>query len=507
MEYETIIGIEIHVQLKTKSKIFCSCSTQFGAVPNSQVCPVCLGLPGVLPVLNKMALEYAIKAALALNCQIAKKSIFARKNYFYPDLPKSYQISQYEEPLSSSGFVDMVVGKKINPAPMYRSGVKRIRITRVHLEEDAGKLLHEEIKDSTLIDLNRCGVPLIEIVTEPDIRNPKEAHEFLTILKSILQYIGVSDCNMEEGSLRCDANISVRPVDRQTARPLGVKVEIKNMNSFKAVEKALEYERKRQIRALQEGKRIIQETRLWDENKEITTSMRTKEEAHDYRYFPEPDLVPIEIEREWIKEIRGSLPELPEVRKTRFVKDYQIPDYDASILTSSRELADYYEECVKASYELRVIRPKGARPRHRRASYEFNKAAANWIMSELLRELKEKNIGIRECKVNPEHLAEMIELIDKGSISGKMAKEVFVEMFETGKKASQIIEKKGLVQISDKETLAKIVDKILKKNPKVVEDYKKGKEKALDYLVGQVMKDTKGRANPQLVNKLLKKKI
>ena len=495
MEYETIIGIEIHVQLKTKSKIFCSCSTEFGAVPNSQVCPVCLGLPGVLPVLNKMALEYAIKAALALNCQIARKSIFARKNYFYPDLPKSYQISQYEEPLSSRGFVDMVVGKKINPAPIYRSGIKRIRITRVHLEEDAGKLLHEEIKNSTLIDLNRCGVPLIEIVTEPDIRNPREAHEFLTILKSILQYIGVSDCNMEEGSLRCDANISVRPskeetgkpANRQTGKQLGVKVEIKNMNSFKAVEKALEYERKRQIRALEEGKRIIQETRLWDENKEITTSMRTKEEAHDYRYFPEPDLVPIEIDREWIKEIKGSLPELPEVRKTRFVKDYQIPAYDASILTSSKELADYYEECI--------------------GLYNKPKVIANWIMSELLRELKEKNIGIRECKVSPGYLAEMVALIDKGTISGKMAKEVFVEMFETGKKASQIVKKKGLVQISDEETLTKIVDKILKKNPKVVEDYRKGKEKALGYLVGQVMKGTKGRANPQLVNKLLMKKI
>ena len=534
MEYETIIGIEIHVQLKTKSKIFCSCSTEFGAVPNSQVCPVCLGLPGVLPVLNKMALEYAIKAALALNCQIAKKSIFARKNYFYPDLPKSYQISQYEEPLSNRGFVDMVVGKKINPAPIYRGRIKRIRITRVHLEEDAGKLLHEEIKDSTLIDLNRCGVPLIEIVTEPDIRNPKEAHEFLTILKSILQYIGVSDCNMEEGSLRCDANISVRPSrqseekvvgisaplrsDRQAVRPLGVKVEIKNMNSFKAVEKALEYEMKRQIRALEEGKKIIQETRLWDENKEITTSMRTKEEAHDYRYFPDPDLVPIEIDREWIKEIRESLPELPEARKAHFIKDYQIPAYDASILTSSKELADYYEDCIKASPKSKVQSPKLNKESlrfHRRnlvtlrakSQARRNKTIANWIMSELLRELKEKNIGIRECKVNPKHLAEMIELIDKGSISGKMAKEVFVEMFETGKKASQIIEKKALVQISDEETLAKIVDKILKKNLKVIEDYKGGKEKALGYLVGQVMKDTKGRANPQLVNKLLKKKI
>ncbi len=493
MEYETIIGLEVHVQLKTKSKIFCSCSTEFGAVPNSQVCPVCLGLPGVLPVLNKMALEYAIKAALAFNCQIAEKSIFARKNYFYPDLPKSYQISQYEEPLSSRGFVDIITEGK----------VKRIRITRVHLEEDAGKLLHEEVKDSTLIDLNRCGVPLIEIVTEPDIRSPKEAHEFLTILKSILQYIGVSDCNMEEGSLRCDANISVRPSKEETGKrgngetgkKLGVKVEIKNMNSFKAVEKALEYEMKRQIKALEEGKRIVQETRLWDENREITISMRTKEEAHDYRYFPEPDLVPIEVDREWIERIRKSLPELPEARKARFVRDYQIPDYDASILTSSKELADYYEECIKTSYELRVT------------SYEFNKAVANWIISELLRELKERDIGIEECKVSPQALAEMIELIDKGIISGKMAKDVFVEMFETGKRASQIVEEKGLAQISDEETLAKIVDKILKKNPKVVEDYKEGKEKALGYLVGRIMKETKGAANPKLVNKLLRERL
>ena len=493
VEYEAIIGLEIHVQLKTKSKIFCSCSTEFGAVPNSQVCPICLGLPGVLPVLNRTALEYAIRAALAFNCQIAEKSIFARKNYFYPDLPKSYQISQYEEPLSSKGFVNIVTKEK----------VKDIRITRVHLEEDAGKLLHEEVKDSTLIDLNRCGIPLIEIVTEPDIKSSEKAREFLTILKSILQYIGVSDCNMEEGSLRCDANISVRPskeetgklADWQTGKQLGVKVEVKNMNSFKAVEKALDYEMKRQIKTLEEGKRIIQETRLWDENKEITISMRTKEEAHDYRYFPEPDLVLMEIDREWIERIRKSLPELPEVRKARFVRDYKIPDYDASVLTSSRELADYYEECIKASYELRVT------------SYEFNKAAANWIMSELLRELKERDIGIRECRVNPEHLTEMMVLIDKGTISGKMAKKVFIEMFKTGEKASRIVSKKGLVQISDEEALTKVIDKILKKNSKVIEDYKKGKEKALEYLVGQVMKETKGRANPKLVNKLLQEKI
>ena len=473
MKYESIIGLEIHVQLKTKSKIFCSCSTEFGAVPNSQVCPVCLGLPGVLPVLNKTTLDYAIRAALALSCQIAKKSIFARKNYFYPDLPKGYQISQYEEPFSSRGSVDIITEGK----------VKKIRITRVHLEEDAGKLLHEEIKDSTLIDLNRCGVPLIEIVTEPDIRSSKEAHEFLAILKSILQYIGVSDCNMEEGSLRCDANVSVR----KKGEELGVKTEIKNVNSFKAVERALEYEIRRQIKALEEGERIVQETKLWDENKEITTSIRTKEEAHDYRYFPEPDLVPIEIDREWIERVREGLPELPEARKARFVRDYKIPEYDASILTSSRELADYYEECV--------------------GLYNKPKAIANWIMSELLRELGEKGIGIKECKVPPEHLAEMLALIDKGSISGKMAKEIFVEMFKKGKKASQIVKEKGLIQISDEAALTKIIDKILKENPEAVEDYKKGKEKALGNLIGKVMGKTSGKANPGLVNKLLREKL
>ncbi|HEA47146.1 MAG TPA: Asp-tRNA(Asn)/Glu-tRNA(Gln) amidotransferase subunit GatB [bacterium] len=500
MGYEAIIGLEVHVQLKTKSKIFCSCSTEFGALPNSQVCPVCLGLPGVLPVLNKTALEYAIKAALALDCRIAKESIFARKNYFYPDLPKSYQISQYEEPLSSKGFVDIITDGKL----------KKIRITRVHLEEDAGKLLHEEVKDSTLIDFNRCGVPLIEIVTEPDIKSPREAREFLAILKSILQYIGVSDCNMEEGSLRCDANISVRPSKEETGKrgngetgkELGVKVEIKNMNSFKAVEKALEYEMRRQIKALEEGKRIVQETRLWDENKEITISMRTKEEAHDYRYFPEPDLVLMEIDREWTERIRKSLPELPEARKARFSRDYKIPDYDAGILTSSKELADYYEECIEAARRSPV-----ADRRSPVAGRKFNKEIANWIMSELLRELKEGNIGIEECKARPQALAEMMTLIDKGILSRKMAKEVFVEMFETGEKASWIIKKRSLVQISDEEALTKIVDKILKENPRVVEDYKKGKEKALGYLVGQVMKETKGRANPQIVNKLLKEEL
>jgi aspartyl-tRNA(Asn)/glutamyl-tRNA(Gln) amidotransferase subunit B len=479
VKYEVIIGLEIHVQLKTASKIFCSCSTDFGALPNSQVCPVCLGLPGVLPVFNQTSLEYAARAALVFNCRIASRSIFARKNYFYPDLPKSYQISQYEEPLSSGGFVNI----SVDPA----GKIRKVGITRVHLEEDAGKLLHEGTKGSTLVDFNRCGVPLIEIVTQPDLRSPREAHIFLDVLKNILLYIGISDCNMEEGSLRCDANISLTPLASRDSGALGVKTEIKNMNSFKAVEKALEYEIKRQSKVLEEGARIIQETRLWDENKEITISMRSKEEAHDYRYFPEPDLVPIEMDEKLVARIRAGLPELPEARKARFVKDYKIPLSDAGVLTSSKELADYYEECITLRNEPKAI--------------------ANWIMSELLRELKEENIVIRECKVSPEHLVEIIALIEKGTISGKMAKELLPEMFQTGRSATEIVEKKGLVQISDEEALAKIVDKILKENPQVVNDYESGKEKAIGYLVGQVMKETKGSANPQIVNRIIKEKI
>jgi len=477
MEYEAIIGLEIHVQLKTESKMFCSCSTEFGAPPNSQVCPICLGLPGALPILNEKVVEQAVKSALVLNCDVLKVSSFDKKIYFYPDLPKGYQISQYYQPLAKTGYVDIKV----------KNERKKLRIRHLHMEEDVGKLIHQE--EISLVDFNRAGLPLIEIVTEPDIRSSEEAGEFLMRLQSNLRYAGVSECNMEEGSMRCDANVSLRPLG---TRKLYTKTEVKNMNSFKHVMKAIEYEIKRQKRSIKKGEVAVLHTRCWDPERGVTVKMRGKALAP---CTPHPDLGPVVIEDEFIASLRSQLPELPLDRSERFIQQYKIPVSDASILTSSRALADYYEECIKASPKSKVQSPK------------LNKNIANWIMSELLRELKEKDIEIEECKVSPKHLVEMIELIDKGSISGKMAKEVFVEMFKTGEKASQIIKEKGLAQISDKETLAKIVDKILKENPKVVEDYKKGKEKALGYLVGQVMKETKGKANPQLVNRLLKEKL
>ncbi len=469
MEYEAIIGLEIHVQSKTESKMFCSCSTEFGAPPNSQVCPVCLGLPGALPVLNEKVVEQAVKAALVLNCDVLKVSSFDKKIYFYPDLPKGYQISQYYQPLAKSGYVDIKVKNKR----------RRVRIRHLHMEEDVGKLIHQ--KGMSLVDFNRASLPLIEIVAEPDIRSSEEAGEFLMCLRSNLRYAGVSECNMEEGSLRCDANVSLRPLG---TRKLYTKTEVKNMNSFKHVMKAIEYEIKRQKRSVKKGEAAVLHTRCWDPERGVTVPMRGKAPAPCISHS---DLGPVILDEEFIASLRSQLPELPLDRSERFIQQYGIPASDASILTSSKELADYYEECVKL--------------------YKKPKVIANWIMSDLLRELKEKDIGIRECKVSPEHLAEMITLIDKGSISGKMAKDVFVEMFETGEKASQIVKEKGLAQISDKEALVKIVDKTLQENPKVVEDYKKGKEKALGYLVGQVMKETKGRANPKLVNKLLEKKL
>ena len=469
MEYEAIIGLEIHVQLKTKSKMFCSCSTEFGAPPNSQVCPVCLGLPGVLPILNEKVVEQAIKAALALNCDVLRVSSFDKKIYFYPDLPKGYQISQYYQPLAKSGYIAIKVKDKR----------KKVRIRHLHLEEDVGKLIHQE--GISLVDFNRAGVPLIEIVTEPDIRSSEEAGEFLMRLQSNLRYAGVSECNMEEGSLRCDANVSLRPLG---THKLYTKTEVKNMNSFKHVMKAIEYEIKRQKRSVKKGEAAVLHTRCWDPERGVTVPMRGKALAP---CPPHPDLGPVVLDEEFIASLRSQLPELSLNRSERFIQQYGIPASDAGILTSSQELADYYEKCVKL--------------------YNKPKAIANWIMSELLRELKERNIGIKKCKVSPEHLTEMITLINRGSISGKMAKKVFMEMFETGKKASQIVKKKGLAQISDKETLAKIVDRILKENPKVVEDYKEGKEKALGYLVGRIMKKTKGAANPRLINKLFREKL
>ncbi|GBD39111.1 Aspartyl/glutamyl-tRNA(Asn/Gln) amidotransferase subunit B [bacterium HR37] len=473
MEYEAIIGLEVHAQLLTESKIFCSCSTKFGARPNSQVCPVCLGMPGVLPVLNKKALEYAIRAAVAMNCEISPRSRFARKNYFYPDLPKGYQISQYEEPLSKNGWLEIETN----------GTRKRIRIRRIHLEEDAGKLIHEYSRDWSYVDLNRAGVPLIEIVSEPDISSPEEAVSYLKKLRSILMYIGVCDGNMEEGSLRCDANVSVRP---RGSRELGTKTEIKNVNSFKFVQKALEYEIRRQIAVLESGEKVVQETRLFDSNRGVTFSMRSKEEAHDYRYFPDPDLLPVVIDEEWIKEIKNTLPELPDARKERFINQYGIPSYDADILTSSREVADYFEECVK--------------------HYSKPKTISNWIMTEVLRELKGEE-NIKNFPVTPEKLAELLKLVDNGTISGKIAKEVFSEMVVTGKRATHIVEEKGIRQISDEAEIERIVSQVIENNPNEVARYRAGQEKLLGFFVGEVMKATKGKANPRLVNEILRKRL
>ena len=474
MEYEAVIGLEVHAQILTKSKIFCNCSTKFGEEPNSQTCPVCIGMPGVLPVTNKEVVNLAMKTALALNCTIASFCRFARKNYFYPDLPKGYQISQYEEPLGVNGHLEIDL-----------DGVaKRIGIIRVHMEEDAGKNIHENIPDASYVDLNRTGVPLMEIVSAPDIRSPEEAKEYLSELKKILMYLEVCDCNMEEGSLRCDANISLRPVGQ---KELGVKTEIKNMNSFRNLQKALEFEIDRQKEILEEGGRIEQDTRLWDPTKGATFSMRSKEEAHDYRYFPDPDLVPLEIDEAWVESIRETLPELPSAKGKRFIEAYGIPPYDAQVLTSSRELADYYEECVKL--------------------YPDAKKVSNWIMAELLRELKGDEKAIDKCPVSPKHLAGMLKLLDEGVISGKIAKTVFEEMYRTGKEAAEIVKENGLFQVTDSAEIEKIIDKVMEANPKQVQDVKAGKDKILGFLVGQVMKESKGKANPQMVNNILIKKI
>lgn len=473
MRYEAVIGLEVHAQLLTESKMFCGCSTRFGSEPNTQTCPVCIGMPGVLPVMNKRALEFAIKTGLAMNCRISPCSRFARKNYFYPDLPKNYQISQYELPICEHGFIEIVVDGES----------RRIGITRIHMEEDAGKSIHEG-GNYSLIDLNRAGVPLMEIVSEPDIRTPREASEYMRKLRTILRYLGVCDGNMEQGSLRCDANVSVRP---KGSDELGVKTEIKNINSFKFVEKALEYEIKRQIRIIEEGGRIIQETRLWDSDSGKTVSMRTKEEAHDYRYFPEPDLVPIVVEEKWIEEIRRTLPELPDAKRARFISEYGLPEYDADFLASEKAMADWFEEAVRL----------GGQP----------KTVANWIQGDLMRLLNEDNKSIEEYPLNPEQLVGMLKLIENGTISGKIAKVVFEEMYKTGKDAEEIIKEKGLVQISDSSVIEKAVEEIISKNPSEVERYRAGEEKLFGFFVGQVMKLTKGKANPQLVNEILKKRL
>ncbi|NLM51437.1 MAG: Asp-tRNA(Asn)/Glu-tRNA(Gln) amidotransferase subunit GatB [Firmicutes bacterium] len=473
-KYETIIGLEVHVELATETKIFCSCPTHFGSAPNTNVCPICLGYPGTLPVLNKKAVEYAIMAGLALNCEIPAVSKFDRKNYFYPDLPKAYQISQYDQPVAVNGYLEIEVDGK----------QKRIGITRLHLEEDAGKLIHSEYGGYSLADYNRGGVPLIEIVSEPDIRSPEEAKAYLEKLRSIILYTGISDVKMEEGSLRCDANISIRPVG---SKEFGTRVEIKNMNSFRAVQRALEYEVQRHQETLESGGTLIQETRRWDENLGVTVSMRSKEEAEDYRYFPDPDLVPVVVTAEWVEEIRQRLPEMPDARRKRYMEEYKLSAYDAEVITASKQMADFFEATLK--------------------EYNDPKTVANWLMGEIAKHLNAEGKEINETKLTPSHLAALLKLIDKGTISGKIAKTVFEEMFSSGKMPGQIVEEKGLVQISDEGAIAAVVEQVIAENPKAVEDYRSGQAKALGFLVGQVMKHTKGKANPQMVNKLLREKL
>ncbi|MCM3341377.1 Asp-tRNA(Asn)/Glu-tRNA(Gln) amidotransferase subunit GatB [Paenibacillus sp. MER TA 81-3] len=469
-KYETVIGLEVHVELHTNSKIFCGCSTEFGAPPNTHTCPICLGHPGVLPVLNRQAVEYAMKAAMALNCEIASVSKFDRKNYFYPDSPKAYQISQYDKPIGENGWIDIEVNGE----------TKRIGINRLHLEEDAGKLTHVDGGYASLVDFNRVGTPLVEIVSEPELCSPEEAKAYLEKMKAIMQYCDVSDVKMEEGSLRCDANISLRPHGQ---KELGTKAELKNMNSFRGVQRGLEYEEERQADILDEGGLVVQETRRWDEAQGRTLSMRSKEEAHDYRYFPDPDLVTLHIDDEWKERVRASIPELPDALKARYTAEYGLSAYDAEGITSSKKLADLFEESLQYTKDA--------------------KAVANWIMGELLGYVNGNGIEIDAVKLNGQGLGEMIGLIEKGTISSKIAKTVFKEMLESGKSPQVIVEEKGLVQISDEGAIKAIVEQIIAKNPQSVEDYRAGKEKAIGFLVGQVMKETKGKANPGLVNQLL----
>lgn len=469
-KYETVIGLEVHVELHTNSKIFCGCSTAFGAPPNTHTCPICLGHPGVLPVLNRQAVEYAMKAAMALNCTISDVSKFDRKNYFYPDSPKAYQISQYDQPIGLNGWIDIEVDGK----------TKRIGITRLHLEEDAGKLTHVDGGYASLVDFNRVGTPLVEIVSEPEISSPEEAKAYLEKLRAIMQYCEVSDVKMEEGSLRCDANISLRPWGQ---KEFGTKAELKNMNSFRGVQRGLEYEQFRQAEVLDEGGEIVQETRRWDEAQGKTFSMRGKEQAHDYRYFPDPDLVSVHISEEWKEAVRATIPELPDARKARYTSEYGLPDYDAAVITASKQLADFFEDSLNYTKDA--------------------KSVSNWIMGDLLGYLNANNLELSQVKITGQGLGEMIGLIEKGTISSKIAKTVFKEMLESGKLPAQIVEEKGLVQISDEGAIKSIVEQVVANNPQSVEDYKAGKQKAIGFLVGQVMKESKGKANPALVNKLL----
>jgi aspartyl-tRNA(Asn)/glutamyl-tRNA(Gln) amidotransferase subunit B len=478
MKYEPVIGLEVHAQLLTDSKIFCGCSTKFGREPNENACPVCAGFPGVLPVLNKRVVEFAIKAGLATHCEIARSSVLARKHYFYPDLPKGYQISQYELPICVNGFIDIDVA----------GAAKRVRLTRIHMEEDAGKNIHDTHSDASLVDLNRAGVPLLEIVSEPDLRSSAEAGAYLRTLRGIVQYLGICDGNMEEGSFRCDANVSVRP---QGSAVLGTKIEIKNLNSFRAVENALDFEIERQIDTLSGGGRLVQETRLWDEHREETRAMRSKESAHDYRYFPDPDLRPLTIEENWIKEIAAALPELPAARKRRFLSEFGLPSYDAELLTSRKDVADYFEEALQFH----------ANP----------KALSNWIVGDLFRELKERRLDeqfyITNWPVSAKQLAQLVQLIEAGKISGKIAKAVFETMLDSNQTPEQIVSERGLEQVSDVGSIETAIDQVLAGNPNQVAQYRSGNEKVFGFLIGQIMKATQGKANPQKVNEILREKL
>ena len=475
MDFETAIGLEVHAQLSTNSKIFCGCSTQFGKPANSNTCPVCLGMPGVLPVLNRKVVEYAVKMGLATNCAINRTNVFARKNYFYPDLPKGYQISQFDLPICEHGWVDIEVGGK----------AKRIGITRIHMEEDAGKLIHDEREPKSYVDLNRTGTPLIEIVSEPDLRSPEEAAAYLKKIHAILRYLDICDGNMQEGSFRCDANISLRPRGQEK---LGTRTELKNMNSFRNVQRALEYEERRQRDLLLDGGSVIQQTLLWDPDRNQTNAMRSKEEAHDYRYFPDPDLIPVEISEEWIAATRKDQPELPEERRQRFITELELPVDDATILTGDRDLADFFEAAL--------------------AEYANARKLANWLISELIRELnKGEEQSLKNCPVTPAALAKLLAMVEQGTISGKIAKTVFTEMMASGKDPETVVKEQNLVQMSDEGDLLRIVAEILAANPEQVAQYRAGKTKVMGFLVGQLMQQTKGRANPQLANQLISKAL